>query len=52
MKLYRNLKTNLVCELIVIQGPKVRVLRNPLNGEFHNITDEEWSEWEMILEDE
>jgi hypothetical protein len=52
MKLYRNLKTNLICQLVVIQGPKVRDLRNPLNGEFHKVTDEEWSEWEMIVEDE
>lgn len=52
MKLYRNIDTNIVCELVVIQGPKVRVMRNPLNGDFHNVNDEEWIQWELILEDE
>ena len=52
VKLYRNIDSNIVCELVVVQGPKVRVLRNPLNGDFHNVTEDEWIQWELILEDE
>lgn len=52
MKLYRNIDSNIVCELVVIQGPKVRVLRNPLTGDFHNVTEDEWIQWELVLEEE
>ena len=52
MKLYRHISTNTIAELVIIQGPKVRVMRNPLNGVFQNVTQEEWSEWEEILEEE
>jgi|TARA_B110000263_G_C14848308_1_gene302940 hypothetical protein len=52
MKLYRNISTNIVCELVVIQGPKVRVMRDPLSGQFYNVTDDEWPQWELIVEEE
>ena len=52
MKLYRHVPTNMIAELVIVQGPKVRVMRNPLDGVFQNVTDEEWSEWEEILEEE
>ena len=52
LKLYRHIPTNTIAELVVIQGPKVRTMRNPLDGVFQNVTDEKWSEWELILEEE
>ncbi len=52
LKLYRHVPTNMIAELVIVQGPKVRVMRNPLDGVFQNVTDEEWSEWEEILEEE
>lgn len=52
MKLYRNIDTNIIAELVIIQGPKVRVMRNPLTGKFQNVTADEWEQWEEILEEE
>ena len=52
VKLYRHIPTNTIAELVITQGPKVRVMRNPLDGVFQNVTEEEWSEWEQILEEE
>ncbi len=52
MKLYRHIPTNTIAELVIIQGPKVRVMRNPLDGAFQNVTEEEWPEGEQILEEE
>ncbi len=52
VKLYRHIPTNTIAELVIIQGTKVRVMRNHLDGAFQNVTEEEWSEWEQILEEE
>ncbi len=52
VKLYRHISTNTIAELVIIQGPKVRVMRNPLTGTFQNVTADEWEQWEEILEEE